>query len=235
MHPSPIEFWSTWSDRLSVAGLLLGGLVAIVAVIGWVSARKAGQLKDAAYDVFRQESQQRVAEADAKAAEANSTAARANERASRLEVTAAQLRKEAEDARLELEKLKAKQADWVLTAEQRAKLLSGLKAAPKGRIEISFTLGEAERAAKFAKVLAGVFCEAGYTLAPEIGMFSDHDAVAGVYLNYGADEDKERMLAYCQAFLDIGIVSKWYKRKQEDEAAMPWLKNTVCVTVRNKP
>ena len=102
------EWWSSWSDWLKVAGFILGGIVTIVAVIGWAFSLKAGKLKDAAskakesaLERYKQESKLAIAEADAKAADANKIAATANERAAMLEERAAA-------ARLETEKIKEK-------------------------------------------------------------------------------------------------------------------------------
>ena len=228
MFSNSIEFWSKGSDLLAVTGLAFGGFVAVVAIIGWVFSWKAGTLKEAELNRFKLESKVSIANADSKAAEANRIAAKANERAASLE-------KEAADARLELEKLKEKQAEWSLSDEQRTILFTRLNAATKGKIDISYTVAEAERAAKFAKVLEGIFKESGYDLFPEIGMFGSSDNVEGVYLSFDRDDDKSRMLEYCQAFLDAGIPAKWFKRPSEGPRSEPWRDEYVDVLIKNKP
>lgn len=142
---------------------------------------------------------------------------------------------QAEEAKKLAAALAAKQADWELSGNQREKLIAALRTAPKGKVEIEYILSEAERAVKFAKLLETLFRETGYELYPEIGMFSSPDYAPGIYLVFNEDKDKERALAYCQAFLDIGITSKWIKRKPSDAAVMPWTADTVSVMVRQKP
>lgn len=105
MTPSDsLNWWSSWSDILAVTGVILGAIVATVAIVGWVFSWKAGKLKDEAFESFKLESILAVSVAEEKAAEANSNAAKANERAAILE-------KEAAAARLETEKIKKKLAE----------------------------------------------------------------------------------------------------------------------------
>ncbi len=204
----------------SISGVILA-IGAVMTLLGTIGAIWSGGVRD-------QYSNERTAANEALTAQANADAAKASEKAALLEM-------QASAARLELEKLKEKQADWILSDSQRVRLITDLKNAPKGKVEISYTLAEAERAGKFAKVLEGIFREADIPLEQEIGTFGALGAVVGIYINYGSDSDRDRALAYCQAFLNIGIVSKWYKRKPDDETFMPWLVNTVCVEVRNRP
>lgn len=158
------EWWSSWSDWLKVAGFILGGIVTVVAVIGWAFSLKAGKLKDeasklkeAALERYKQESKQSVAEADEKAAQANKIAAQANERAALLE-------KEAGVARLELEKLKARQADRFLTRAENDRLVSLVKGRKGGSVCIVSIMGDLE-AIRYANQFKSAFDAAGWKVS----------------------------------------------------------------------
>jgi len=75
----PVEWWSGWADFLGVTAAILGGILALVALLGWTFSWKAGKLKEEALEKYKVESRESIAKADAKAAEANKAAARANE------------------------------------------------------------------------------------------------------------------------------------------------------------
>src|SRR5712691_1405781 len=102
----PVEWWSGWADILGVIAVILGGIWALVALVGWAFSWKAGKLKDTALTRYQVEARQSIAEANKAASIANQQAAAAN---------------------LELALLQAKMAPRRLTKEQQERLASGVK------------------------------------------------------------------------------------------------------------
>lgn len=208
------EWWSSWSDWLKVAGFILGGIVTIVAVIGWAFSLKAGKLKDeasklkeAALERYKQESKQAISEADAKAADANKIAATANAEAAKANERAAILEKDAAESRLELVKLQQKLAWRAITPEQSEKFSALLAQSPKGRITMSY-LTASEEVVTFAAQLAKLLRSAGYD-APESldkmsAMMPFGGAMVGVTLCI-KDENSLSALHLQQALTAIGV------------------------------
>jgi len=102
----PVEWWSGWADILGVIAVILGGIWALVTLVGWAFSWKAGKLKDTALTRYQVEAKQSIAEANKAASIANQQAAAAN---------------------LELALLQAKMAPRRLTKEQQERLASGVK------------------------------------------------------------------------------------------------------------
>ncbi len=102
----PVEWWSGWADILGVIALILGGIWAVVTLVGWAFSWKAGKLKDTALTRYQVEARQSIAEANKAASIANQQAAAAN---------------------LELASLQAKMTPRRLTQEQQERLASGVK------------------------------------------------------------------------------------------------------------
>jgi len=102
----PVEWWSGWADILGVIALILGGIWAVVTLVGWAFSWKAGKLKDIALTRYQVEARQSIAEANKAASIANQQAAAAN---------------------LELASLQAKMTPRRLTQEQQERLASGVK------------------------------------------------------------------------------------------------------------
>src|SRR2546430_12681172 len=101
----PVEWWSGWADILGVIAVILGGIWALVTLVGWAFSWKAGKLKDTALTRYQVEAKQSIAEANNAASIANQQAAAAN---------------------LELALLQAKMAPRRLTKEQQERLASGV-------------------------------------------------------------------------------------------------------------
>ena len=102
----PVEWWSGWADILGVIAVILGGIWALVTLVGWAFSWKAGKLKDTALTRYQVEAKQSIAEANKAASIANQQAAAAN---------------------LELALLQSKMAPRRLTKEQQESLASGVK------------------------------------------------------------------------------------------------------------
>lgn len=141
---SPVEWWSGWSDMLGVSAAVIGGILAVITLLGWGFTWKAGKLKDEALEKYQQDSDVRISEANTKAAEANKAAAQAHERANVLEKQSASLQKDAAQARLELEQLKIKQAPRTLTQEQRKIFIAALSTLPKRVVKVISLSGNPE-------------------------------------------------------------------------------------------
>ena len=102
----PVEWWSGWADILGVIAVILGGIWALVTLVGWAFSWKAGKLKDTALTRYQVEARQSIAEANKAASIANQQAAAAN---------------------LELASLQSKMAPRRFTQEQQERLASGVK------------------------------------------------------------------------------------------------------------
>ena len=101
----PVEWWSGWADILGVIAVVLGGIWALVTLVGWAFSWKAGKLKDTALTRYQVEARQSIAEANKAASIANQQAAAAN---------------------LELAWLQAKMLPRRLTKAQQERLASGV-------------------------------------------------------------------------------------------------------------
>ena len=102
----PVEWWSGWADILGVIAVVLGGIWALVTLVGWAFSWKAGKLKDTELTRYQVEARQSIAEANKAASIANQQAAAAN---------------------LELASLQSKMAPRRFTQEQQERLASGVK------------------------------------------------------------------------------------------------------------
>ena len=129
-------------------------------------------------------------------------AARANERAANLE-------NETINARLELERIKYKQAPWILTEKQMIKLKELLERAPKGKIEIAYILSDGGRVSGLARCIESIFRNAGYSMAPEIGMISNPSNPKGLKVLFREEKDRERSQIYANIFKSVGIPCEW--------------------------
>ena len=102
----PVEWWSGWADILGIVAVILGGIWALVMLVGWAFSWKAGKLKDAALTRYQVEASQSIADANKAASIANQQAAA---------------------AKLELALLQTKMTPRRLTKEQQETLASGIK------------------------------------------------------------------------------------------------------------
>ena len=102
----PVEWWSGWADILGVIAVILGGIWALVTLVGWAFSWKAGKLKDTALTRYQVEATQSIAEANKAVSIANQQAAAAN---------------------LEFASLQSKMAPRRFTQEQQERLASGVK------------------------------------------------------------------------------------------------------------
>ena len=102
----PVEWWSGWADILGVIAVVLGGIWALVTLVGWAFSWKAGKLKDTALTRYQVEATQSIAEANKAVSIANQQAAAAN---------------------LEFASLQSKMAPRRFTQEQQERLASGVK------------------------------------------------------------------------------------------------------------
>ena len=102
----PVEWWSGWADILGIVAVILGGIWALVTLVGWAFSWKAGKLKDAALTRYQVEASQSIADANKAASIANQQAAA---------------------AKLELALLQTKMTPRRLTKEQQERLASGIK------------------------------------------------------------------------------------------------------------
>jgi hypothetical protein len=126
MEIDSIQWWSWLSNAFGISVVVLGGIVALLALLGWGFSWKANKLKDEALQKFQTESATLISEANAKAAEANKIAEIAKKDAANLNERAAVLEKEAELAKLETEKLK-RQVSWRrITQEQQLEIQHAL-------------------------------------------------------------------------------------------------------------
>lgn len=164
MASKSIEWWSSWSDFLAIAALVLGAIVDLIAVVGWIFSWKAGKLKDEAFDRFQRESEQAISEANFKAAEANKFAATANESAARLE-------KEAAQAKLELAQLQSRIAPRSISIKQSRIFSDKLQNAQKAGINIWFNSNDNE-AFEFATQLHTLLLNAGYDASKPNGLLT---------------------------------------------------------------
>ena len=126
MEIDSIQWWSWWSNAFGISVVILGGIVALLALLGWGFSWKANKLKDESLLKFQTESAVLISEADAKAAEANKIAEVATKNAATANERAAGLEKEAALAKLETEKLKSQVAWRRVTKEQQLKISRAL-------------------------------------------------------------------------------------------------------------
>jgi len=119
----PLEWWSGWVDFFGVTALILGGILALVAVLGWTFSWKAGRLKDDALARHQVEAKQSIAEANKAASIANQQAAAAN---------------------LELASLQAKMVPRRLTKEQQETLASGVSSFAPQLASVWYGAGDKE-------------------------------------------------------------------------------------------
>jgi len=119
----PVEWWSGWADILGVIAVVLGGIWALVTLVGWAFSWKAGKLKDTALTRYQVEARQSIAEANKAASIANQQAAAAN---------------------LELALLQAKMAPRRLTKEQQERLASGVSSLAPQSASVWYGAGDKE-------------------------------------------------------------------------------------------
>jgi len=162
-----LEWWSNWSDRLGIAAVIFGAVLAVVTALGWGFSWKSGKLKDAALEKYKADSNERISSANADAAEANKMAAQANERAAQANERAAALEKEAAVARLELEKIKERQAPRAITSAQESTILAALGDGDRSGVHICFEIDTgADDADEFGNAVGRVLARAGYRVLP---------------------------------------------------------------------
>src|SRR5438876_650340 len=119
----PVEWWSGWADILGVIAVILGGIWALVTLVGWAFSWKAGKLKDTALTRYQVEAKQSIAEANKAASIANQQAAAAN---------------------LELALLQSKMAPRRLTKEQQERLASGVNPLAPQSASVWYGAGDKE-------------------------------------------------------------------------------------------
>jgi hypothetical protein len=119
----PIEWWSGWADILGVFAVILGGIWALVTLIGWAFSWKAGKLKDTALTRYQVEASQSIAGANKAASIANQQAAA---------------------AKLELALLQSKMTPRRLTKEQQERLASGVQSFAPQLTSVWYGAGDKE-------------------------------------------------------------------------------------------
>ena len=119
----PLEWWSNWADFFGVTTVILGGLLALVTLLGWTFSWKAGRLKDDALTRYQVEAKQSIAEANKATSIANQQAATAN---------------------LELVRLQAKMAPRRLTKAQQERLASGVSSLAPQLASVWYGAGDKE-------------------------------------------------------------------------------------------
>ena len=119
----PVEWWSGWADILGVIAVILGGIWALVTLVGWAFSWKAGKLKDTALTRYQVEAKQSIAEANKAASIANQQAAAAN---------------------LELALLQSKMAPRRLTKQQQERLASGVNPLAPQSASVWYGAGDKE-------------------------------------------------------------------------------------------
>lgn len=214
IDPNSAEWWSRWSDWLKIAGFILGGIVTVVAVVGWAFSLKAGKLKDeaskrkeAALERFKLESDRSISLADAKAAEANKIAATANVEAARANERAAILEKDAADSRLALVKLQQKLAWRVITPEQSQRFREAVRNAPKSKITMTY-LGGNEEVVYFTDQFAKMLRDGGYEAPDSLSEMNSQITVGGLMIGVILcikDEKSLPALHLQQALALVGI------------------------------
>jgi hypothetical protein len=138
----PVEWWSGWADVLGITAVILGGILALVTLLGWSFSWKAGRLKDDALKRYQEEATQSIAEA-------NKAASIANQRAA--------------DANLELALLQAKMAPRRLTKEQRERLASRVKPFAPQVASVWYGAGDKE-SETFSWEIASALNDGGWTV-----------------------------------------------------------------------
>jgi hypothetical protein len=137
-----VEWWSRGADMLGITAAILGGLLALVTLVGWTFSWKAGKLKDDALKRYQATATQSIAEANKVASIANQQAASAN---------------------LELATLQAKVAPRRLTKEQQDKLASEVKAFAPQVASVWYGAGDKESETFSWEIAAGLHA-AGWTV-----------------------------------------------------------------------
>ena len=138
----PIEWWSGWADTLGVTAAILGGILALVTLLGWTFSWKAGKLKDDALKRYQAEANQSIAEANKAASIANQQAASAN---------------------LDLALLQAKVAPRRLSKEQQERLASGVKSFVPQLASVWYGAGDKE-SETFSWEIASALTAGGWTV-----------------------------------------------------------------------
>lgn len=119
----PVEWWSGWADILGIVAVILGGIWALVTLVGWAFSWKAGKLKDAALTRYQVEASQSIADANKAASIANQQAAAAN---------------------LQVALLQTKLTPRRLTKEQQERLASGVKSFAPQLASVWYGAGDKE-------------------------------------------------------------------------------------------
>jgi hypothetical protein len=143
----PLEWWSGWADFFGVTALILGGILALVTLLGWTFSWKAGRLKDDALTRYQVDAKQSIAEANKAASIANQQAATAN---------------------LDLARLQAKIAPRRLTNEQQERLASGVRALAPQLASVWYGAGDKE-SENFSWEIASALDAAGWKVFSPAG------------------------------------------------------------------
>ncbi len=218
-----MEWWNS-ADIVSFMGTIAQILTAIMGLVVLTLGIRSSQLQNRQQQINKLN----IAQANTAAAEANEGLSKANERALELENKTAQ-------AQLELQKIKDKQAPWVLTSDQETMFEQLIDKAEKGKIEIAYYLPDGERAGAFAKRLETIFKDAGYDMAPEISMVTNTSNPTGIHVFYRKDEDRNRAIEYMNIFKKMGLLCKYGKFDQNHVDLWPGMDNAVTITVYTKP
>lgn len=147
-------FVETVSDWAETATIVFGILVTIAGLFAWWFAKEDASRKEAALEIYKEDSKALIAEANARAGTANQAAGNANERAALLE-------KEAAVAKLELEKIKERQKFRGISLDQKRAFAQVVRNAAKGKFHMISAIQDAE-ILHFTAQLKAMFIEAGY-------------------------------------------------------------------------
>lgn len=197
---SKVDFWNSmvlWAlfiTALAAAAIVFSQRMAFV---------RARQLADT------QEKINRIKEAEAKATQ------------QRVEFDLAKQQERAANAEKDLLKLQAQMNPRTLTTEQITQLLSNLRASPKGVVRVACVSGVSPEPCTFAKALARIFIEGGWTVTAineDLYAFT----VVGLHLA-GHDDETTRLHGeiLAKAIRSIGFPvkvrfdSEWIKSEPE--------------------
>jgi len=177
---SPVDWWSGWSDFFGITAAIVGGILAVITLLGWGFTWKAGKLKDEALEEFKIQSDARISEANANAANANKAAAEARERAAIAE------------GRLQRRFFTPDQSKWLCREAFRNVSKTDIK------IEME-SVNDSAEASDFASIIGGVLMIAGFDVSRPKTM--PYIPVTGIII-FISDYPSQKAVAAARAIAD---------------------------------
>lgn len=137
----------------------------------------------------------------------------------------------------QIQALEDQKAPWTFTSDQKSTFAQILKDAPKCKIELSTAESDSPRSIEFSRILRPILVDLGYDVQQQSGMFFNNSEtpVSGILIEFGDEKDKEAALHLVGAFLKSNIPCKWYFRKPNESALVPWLNGIVTISIGDKP